>query len=176
MTPTEAIQQLVNILAETDPPFSDDDVYTALGTSGVPDDVADRTYKFAQLACGRKFLDGLGVSFSDQFICFNAEGNVIESGNIDEEPFFVAAIRFVDPDSVGHPAFSHFALMSADVHAVNDALNSGSNAADLVTAPAFLFLEPPTEAGLANAQSTISRHLAKLQADHPPPKRWWKFW
>jgi len=89
---------------------------------------------------------------------------------------YIAATQFAGPETVGGPSFSHFALMSAEVHAINDLLNSGSNPADLVTAPAFLFLEAPTESGMANSQETISQHMAKLQADHPPQKPWWKFW
>jgi len=176
MTPTEAVQQLVHVLSNIEPPFSEDDIRAALERAGVPDDVADRAFRFGQIACGRRFLDGMGISFSNEYICFNSNGDVVESGDINGEPFFVAATQLAGPENVGGPAFGHFALMSSDVAAVNDALNSGSDPADLVGAPAALFLEPPTDSGLAHAQDELSRHFVGLAAQGAPPKPWWKFW
>lgn len=176
MSPIEAVQQLAAVLAKMAPPFSEDDVYAALEAAGVPAAEADRAYKFGQLACGRQFLDGLGVTFSNDYVCFNSNGSVVETGKVNEEKYFVAAMQYATADKIGAQSFSHFALMSADVHAVNNALNSGSNPKDLITAPGFLFLESPTEAGWANAQRIMARYVAKMRAVTPSRKPWWKFW
>ena len=44
--------------------FTEDTVYAAMGEAGVPRPVADRAYKFTQIACGRALLGGLGVRLS----------------------------------------------------------------------------------------------------------------
>jgi len=67
-------------------------------------------------------------------------------------------------------------VFSADVHAINELLNRGSKAKDLVTSPAFLFLEAPTETGMQRARQVIAEHMAALQKAHPVRKPWWRFW
>jgi hypothetical protein len=177
MTPVDAVQQLASILLNggSQPP-SEDYIYEALAHAGVPDNVADRAYKFSLIACGRRFLDGMGVRFPNEYICFNRFGDVMESGCLADEPYFCAAIDHVGPEQIGGEAFGNFALLSADVQAVNNALRSGSDPANLVAAPAFLFLEPPTESGMVSAQQVIALHMKKLKADNPRRKPWWRFW
>ena len=140
MTPDQAVQQLVSIISNcgSDPP-SEDDTYRALQNAGVPKDAADRVYKFTQIACARKFLDGMGITFSNDYVCFNRFGDIVDSGHLSEEPFFCSAMENAGPEQMGDDAFTVFALMSSDVQAVNNALNDGSHPADLVTSPAFLF-------------------------------------
>jgi hypothetical protein len=58
--------------------------------------------------------------------------------------------------------------MSADVNAVNNALNRGSKPEDLATAPPCLFTEAPTEAGMENARKAIAEHLAALRGRPRP--------
>lgn len=177
MTPVESVQQLVLILRDSaNEPHSEDDIYDALEHAGVPYDVADRAYKFTQIVCGRKFLDGMGIRFSDDYICFNRFGDEMESGCIADEPYFRAAMNHAGPESIGGESFGSFALMSADVQAVNNALNSGSDPANLVMAPTFLFLEPPTESGMVSAQQVIELHMKKLKSQSARRKPWWRFW
>ena len=168
LTPIQAIESLADVLRILPSPFTEDDVYAGLEACGVPTAMADRAYKFALLAAGRQFLGPLGITFADDYVCFDAAGTVIESGNVTEESFFLAAWERVTPSEIGAEPFREFALMSADVNAVNNALNAGSRPQDLRTAPAFLFLEPPTDAGWARAQDVVSRYLAQMQAKHAP--------
>lgn len=176
MTPEDAINRLVETLSKADASFTEDDIYSSMASAGVPTAIADRAYKFAQIACGRMLLDGIGVRFAKEFYCFDANGRIIESGEISNEPFFVAAQRVATPARVGGQSFNRFALMAADVHAVNELLNRGSKPQDLITSPSFVFLEPPTEEGLQNAQREISIQMEQIRRDNPPPRPWWKFW
>lgn len=177
MTPRESIQQLANVLASISPEFTEDDVYKALAEAGVPEDAAGRAYRFAQIACGRRVLDGMGIKFSDEYLCFDRNGDVTKSGSLRYEAHYVAATQLLTPERVGGDVFGRLALMSAEVNAVNNALNAGSKPANLVMTPACLFLEEPTDAGMTNVQKVMSLHLMKLRADNPPPpKPWWKFW
>ncbi len=166
MTPEAAVSQLAEIVVARRA-FSEDDVYAAMADAGIPTDVADRAYKFTQTAWGRAFLAPLGVRFSPDYVCFNASGDIIESGRLEDEPYFIAA-RALAKQHARSEGFQQLALMSADAHAINTALNKGSKAEDLVTAPVFLFLEAPTEAGMDKARRVIAQHTAAIKKQYPP--------
>lgn len=177
MTPDEAVQSLVSILRDCDTnSFTEESIYDMLKGEGFSDEIANRTYKLTQVACGRKFLEGMGIDFSNEFMWFNRSGEVEEIGQLTKEPYYLAALKYAGPDSIGAERFGNFALMSADVQAVNNALNSGSNPSDLVTAPVCMFLEPPTQSGLESAQLAIESHLRKVSKQSSQQKPWWRFW
>jgi len=67
-----------------------------MAAAGVEGRIADRAYKFTQSAWGRVLLDGMGIQFSTDYICFNGVGEIIESGAVDSEPCFVAALRLAN--------------------------------------------------------------------------------
>ena len=181
MTPEAAVGRLAEIIAAR-AEFTEDDLYAAMADAGIPDPVADRAYKFTQTAWGRVFLDGLGVRFGTDYLCFNRAGDVIESGQLDDQPYYVAAMRLV-PQYARSPGFPTFALMSADVNAVNSALHAGSKPENLVMGPAAFFMEAPTPTGMAKAQQRLSE---RSTADKPgrsganrsaaDKKPWWRFW
>ncbi len=160
VSPESAVACLADIVADRHE-FTEDEVYTALADAGVPTSLADRAYKFTQVAWGRVFLASLGVRFSPDYVCLNALGEVVESGHLANEPCFSAASQLA-PRYAGTPGFRRLALLSADVNAVNNALHRGSKPEDLVTAPAFLFLETPTAGGMENARRVIAQYLAGL--------------
>jgi len=174
VTPQLAVAKLADIVAERRE-FSEDEIYSAMSSAGLPNEIADRAFKFTQTAWGRAFLARLGVRFSPEYLCFNSAGEVIETGQLEGEPHYAAAMYLV-PRYSSSAGFQRLALMSADVHAVNELLNKGSKAKDLVTSPAFLFLEAPTESGMVKARQVIAKHMTKLQKENPLRKPWWRFW
>lgn len=176
MNSDQAVQSLAEVLSRGPAPLSEDAIYDGLDRAGVPAEEADRVYKFAQVACGRRFLETAGVVFPDEYFCFGRSGEIMESGQLQDEPYFGASQRDLTPERIGGDAFSSFALMSAEVNAINNALHAGSKPKDLVATPVFLFLEEPTEAGLAKAQHLMSKELARIQAQNQPRKPWWKLW
>lgn len=157
MTPEEAVIRLADIVT-ANYEASEDDIYQALADAGMPGDVADKSYKFTQIAWGRVFLDGRGIEFSDDYLWLDADGNMVESGRLTQEPFFAAAIRLADK-YILTPAFARLALTSADVYAVNDALNAGAQTEGLATGPTCLFTAAPTDEGLERASQTVSEFL-----------------
>ena len=157
VTPEAAVARLAEIVAAR-AEFTEDDLYDAMIEAGFSESVTDRAYKFTQTAWGRVFLDGLGIQFSPGYFCLNGTGDIVESGAIADEPYFAAA-TVLAPRYIGTPGFARFAMMSADVHAINNALNAGSQPEDLVTGPAALFLEPATPEGLEKARQAIVAHL-----------------
>jgi hypothetical protein len=182
-TPESAVNQIVKIVKSSQDPadLSESIIYNKISELGIPHSTADLAYKFTQIAWGRVFLDDMGLEFSSEYFCFNGAGNVVEHGLLIENPFFKVAIKLAKkcPKSQFSPIF---AVMSADVQVVNDALNAGASPKDLVLFPPCLFIEPPTSEGAQKAQKYISlkmsyRHLKKVSTESKPIKNkpWWKF-
>jgi hypothetical protein len=177
--PADAVAWLADILGAWHE-FTEKEAYAAMADAGIPDALAARAYTFTQVAWGRTLLDGLGVQFSLQYLCFDASGTIVESGDLADEPCFAAATRLAERYK-GSPGFKRLAMMSADFHAVNNALNGGSKPEDLVTSPACLFLEAPTAAGMEAARQAIAQYLAAIPksgklARPERAKPWWQFW
>ena len=181
MAPEAAVARLAEIVAAR-AEFTEDDIYAAMADASIPDLIADRAYKFTQTAWGRAFLDGMGVQFGTDYLCFNGAGEVIELGQLADQPYFVAAARLV-PQYARSPGFKSLVLMSADVSTVNSALHAGSKPENLVMGPAAFFMEAATPAGLAKAQQLLSERVSagkrgsssvgRPAADNKP---WWRFW
>ena len=159
MTPEEAVIRLGDLVT-ADHEISEDEIYRQLADAGMSDAMADRSYKFTQIAWGRVFLDGMGIDFSDDYLWLNADGTLAESGRLSEEPFYTAAMRLANQYALT-PAFARLAMTSADVHAINDALNAGSDPKDLVTGPTCLFIDAPTDEGMEKARRTLMEYLKK---------------
>lgn len=177
VAPADAVAWLADILAAWHE-FTEDEAYAAMTDAGIPDAIADRAYKFTQVAWGRALLAGLGVQFSPKYFCCNASGTVVESGKLADDPCFAAAAGLAERYK-GSPGFKRLALLSADLNAVNNALNAGSKPEDLVTGPACLFLEAPTAAGIEAAHQAIAQYLPAIPskpAIRKAAKSWWQFW
>jgi NACalpha-BTF3-like transcription factor len=201
MTPEAAVARLAELM-DTRDKLSQDDIYTMMREAGIPDPVADRALKFTQIAWGRVFLGSFGVRFSPDYFSFNAVGDVVEQGLLREQPYFAAAMSLARRYA-NTPGFQRLAVMSADVDAVNRALNAGSKAENLVTSPAALFFEVATPAGMEKARKLIAQKAAEAEkeersrrleaAERParptppakpassakpasPAKPWWRFW
>src|SRR4051812_11407858 len=84
VTPQAAVARLADIIAAR-ADFNEDEVYAAMADAGIPDPVADRAYKFTQIAWGRAVLAGLRVRLAPEYTCFNGSGEVIESGRLADE-------------------------------------------------------------------------------------------
>jgi hypothetical protein len=178
VSPTDAVPWIADILGPW-PDYTEDQAYAAMADAGIPNAIADRAYKLLQVAWGRALLNGLGIQFSPKYLCCNAAGEVVESGNLVNEPYFAAATRLTARYK-GSPGFKRLALMSADLNAVNNALNAGSKATDLVMGPACVFIEVPTAAGVEAAHRAIQQHMDPLpkpskSPQKKPAKPWWQF-
>jgi hypothetical protein len=161
--------------------FTEDDIYAAMTDAGIPDPVANRAYKFTQTAWGRAYLDGMGIRFGADYLCFTGAGEVIESGQLADQPYFAAAARLV-PRYAGSPGFKALVLMSADFSTVNSALQAGSKPENLVMGPAAFFMEAATPAGMAKARQVLSERVSactrggQMSARDADKKPWWRFW
>jgi len=154
-TPAELVERVASAYDAPSPP-TDSSVIAALIAAGANARQADLALKLVQIACGRLLLDGLGITFSDDYLCFDAQGAIVERGALPEQPVFVEALRRMPATP---KALQQLALTSADVQSVNAALHAGSDPKDLVTGPSALFVESPTDEGLAAARAELERVL-----------------
>lgn len=168
MTPDVAVARLAELISARSE-FTEEELYTAMANAGIPLQVADRAYKFTQIAWGRVFLEGMGIKFAPNYFCFDGDGEVLESGLLSEQPYYIAAMDLAKR----HPPVwtPNFAVMSSDVGAVNSALKDGSKPENLVTAPPGLFMENPTAAGIDRARQVMTESLSTIRK-----KPWWQFW
>ena len=180
-TPKSSVAHLASIVTSSTN-FSEDDIYETMDKAGIPFSIADLAYKFTQVAWGRVFLDGMGIEFSPDYFCFDGRGNVLEHGQLHQQPFFIAAMD-VAKKYAQHKSFGLFAVMSADVQVVNNALNNGSSPEDLVLMPVGLFLEEPTSNGMKKAQELMSKKIdsryqnqSSNRSKPASKKPGWKFW
>ena len=182
MTPEATIARLAEIIA-TRADLDEDDIYAAMDEAGVPGPDADRAYKFAQIAWGRVFLDGLGVCFSPDYLCLDGAGEVIESGKLRDQPYYAAAMAAA-PAAARSAGFALFALTSSEAHAVNAALNAGSSPENLDAGPPALFMEAPTPAGIEKARRIVAERAsgaakpggAAARDSAGAKKPWWRVW
>jgi hypothetical protein len=157
MTADELVVSIAAVFDDDNPP-GDVAVVKALVESGVPERQADIAVKLVQIACGRILLDGLGIQFSDLYLCFDSQGREVERGALSRHAVFTAAlVRMMSAPR----ALELLAITSAEVQTVNTLLHQGADPADLMTGPSALFVEVPTEAGLAAGNAVVMEMLKK---------------
>jgi hypothetical protein len=140
-----AVTRLAEIIAAS-PELTEDEIYDAMAAAGVPEVLADRAYKFTQVAWGRAYLDGMGIDFLPDYSYTTVDGREEGEALLAEEPCYVAAMRLV-PRYQRTPAFERLALTSAEVLTVNDALERGSRPEDLTICTSLVLIEAPESAG-----------------------------
>jgi hypothetical protein len=137
--------------------FNLEPVRIGLITSRIPSADHERIIEFLPLAFARDLMATMGVSFSDEYIRLDAEGQERLRANLADEPWFVESQKLA-PEvmaQMGSDAFMAIAGRSAELDAVNQALHAGSQPADLILGPPVMqWFDPPPP---------------------PPPKKpWWK--
>lgn len=113
--------------------------------------------RFIPLALGRAILlEGLGIALPDSYLLIH--GDAREERKLAGEKFFTATTWLAQTlgNDYGVDAIGAIALQSAEVQAVNEALNAGAQPADLVASlPVVTWVDG---------------------VDDAPPRPWWKFW
>jgi hypothetical protein len=103
---------------------------------------ATRLYSFVTLAFGRELIGRLGATTSGRFVLREPDGRQTEQTLASELLFMQAATLARSRSQLSKDQFACIAMQSCEVAAVNNALNDGSRAADLVlSAPMILLPE-----------------------------------
>jgi len=177
-TPEAAVDTLARLL-DARAPISQSDAVDALIAAGIPAEIADRAYRFTQIAWGRVLLDGLGIGFAPDYMFLNPHGKVLETGLLDDDPCYQAALKLA-PTYRQAPAFRAIAPTSSEVNAINSMLNQGSKPENLQLTTAFFFLGDPSPIGLTRVRQLIhgqaKTELAKLGKTPKWIRPWWQFW
>lgn len=176
MNPVDAIRLLVEVLSNATLPFTEQDLYSAMRQSHVQPAIVNRALDFAQIAACRNHMEGSGLRFSDSYYIFDKEGAVIESGDIAEEPYFIAAKLLITPSVIGEPAFCELLKSSQGFIAIQNAIEKGAKPDNLIWSPEYLLLEPLTEAGQRARDEEIAKHIEAFLDVQCPIRPWWKFW
>jgi hypothetical protein len=116
-------------------------------------------------------LEGRGVRLSADYFCFDAAGEVVESGLLAEQPHFVAATALAEQYSC-FPGAVRLASMSSDVMAVSNALADGSRLGSLVASPVAVFVEGATPTAIDKARQFLSRRLLERAVPTAMDKAW----
>ncbi len=109
-------------------------------TMGATPRQATLLYSFLTLAFGRKIIEGPGVNTSGDFLLCEPDGR--RTGRtLASEPLFLQAATLAQSHSqLSKDQFISIAMQSSEVRAVNEALNNGSRAVDLVLSSPVIFL------------------------------------
>ena len=124
--------------------------------AGLTKQEAHDAQRFIPLAFGREVLNGTGVTLPDTYVRADANGQ--QERALKDEPFYTEAMRLAPAiaSELGMEVFSAVAFQSAELHAVNNALNAGSQPEDLVAGAPLIECE--------------------IFEEPPRARPWWKFW
>jgi hypothetical protein len=187
MTPVETLHS--TILDATSTRWNDADVVRVVcNTLSLDVDAAARIVRLTQIGWCRVYLRDLcrmPVKFSDEYVSFDADGQIESRGRLSAESWYQSALK-VDRRYVTHPAFKSFAIASAEFMAVGELLQRGSKPSNILTSPAFFLPSNPSEHCRAAAEVIMQQetldHSERVkqtprEAPHTKANRpWWKFW
>jgi hypothetical protein len=172
MTPEAAVSRFGEIIRSS-PALSEEQLYAAMMADGIPLELADRVFKFTQVAWGRALLADLGIKFAPDYCCLDASGEILESGFLAQNPCFVAASKIAAQYS-DCEGFRFLAVSSAEFNAISSAMNDGSDPRNLVTGRIVMFVEAPTGTGAQRAKGLAVPESEP--SERAPVKAWWQFW
>jgi hypothetical protein len=146
----------------------------AIVRAGVPRGLAAQVIAFAPIAFGRTLLDGMGIGFAPEYATPDSAARGETAGALLEHPMYAAALAMAAGMVARQDAGDRFvntAVWSAEFSAINDALNAGSEPADLVAGP-------PLISGLSG--EAFARPPSATRSEEPPPtpekaRPWWRF-
>jgi hypothetical protein len=132
MSAAKAIRRAVPILAQ----YGSSEIVTVwLLRSGLSKLDAAAAIRFVPLALGRAILlEGLGIALSDSYLLVNDAAGTREEKPLGGEPFFTETMKLAPAlgAELGIDVVSAVGLLSSEVQAVNEALNTGAPAENLV--------------------------------------------
>ena len=130
------VKRYVELLGKTSD-LDHEDLMPSMSSSGVTPAQAWQILGLVPTVVARTIMSDLGISFSHQYTVLNSRGQTASAGLFDKHPVVVAT-QSVLPEVMASPAAQSIALRSAELAAVNELLNSGSDPKDLMTAPVTL--------------------------------------
>lgn len=178
-----AIELFVAYVAEN-PSHQTEAAIADLVGQGIAPTLARDVVYLTPIAFGRSLLFAFGVHASNDFLCFRSDGAIESSGELTRHEVFQAAMNSV-PQFVEDPSFKVIANSSSEVHAVKQAMRSGSHPGNLMLGPVCIFADRMTPGGMNLAQKQARGQMqpgskgdaAKtIPQTLSTPRPWWRFW
>jgi hypothetical protein len=133
----EHIRRAVEVLRRH-PDSSEGQIVTALVEAGFDEALAVRMVEFIPLAYSRVWLAGRGVEFSDCYLRMNADGETYTEYKLEDEHVYREAVATAQSELDAGSGFDElFPIFgrSAELKAINNALNGGSKLEDMALSP-----------------------------------------
>lgn len=170
----DRLERAVGAFVQEPRPEFDIDV---LAEGGIDRKTAEDIHAFLPIAFGRLLLDRMKVVYPDEYVLINRDGGFRKDLPLWDEPVYRRAMLlapgFAFSQRYGE-AFKYVALCSAEIDAVNNALNAGSKPEDLVLGMP-LVVEPGTDR--QTFEKAFRVIYAEERARHKKAtKKWWQFW
>lgn len=133
----EVISKAVAVFRSS-PNLGDDGIYKALVADGIEQQLAARIVEFLPMAYCRILLVNKGVKFPDTFRRLLRDGSTSADHLLSSEPLWKAAMAFAQSEGASRKDILAVAARSAEFHAANQLLNTGSKLEDLTFMPVIL--------------------------------------
>ncbi|MCB1049348.1 MAG: hypothetical protein H6510_02990 [Acidobacteria bacterium] len=160
------MQQLIEAYLNRAVEGWDDEAIIKELSDAFPDEAVAEVIHFVPIIAARILFRELGPVFPMTYFVLDAEGNVLEQGDLLADRPLLKAIRQF---SFSLEQLKAAAFRSSDAQALNNALNAGAKPEDLVMAPPVIFSEPPSQAGLLKAQETMQKLLNDQVGEQDSP-------
>ena len=172
MTPEEIIDVIVEVAGKVR--ADEKSIIVELRKAGLNSEEAILAFNFTKIAWGRGFLGGMNITFTNNYYCFDAKGEICDSGHLGDQPVFVHAFEVVRQHNESH-AFNLMAQLSSEVKSINEKTRAGLETENLTTSPACICMTDMPEYRKVQLQRSIEReHQGKKYNKSDKP--WWKFW
>ncbi|HYH69167.1 MAG TPA: hypothetical protein VD866_31020 [Urbifossiella sp.] len=143
------------------------DLRTALEEAGIPRALSAEVVDFLPLALARSLLDGMGVRFADHYVRRTAQGQVIGTRALADEPVFREGLAIAcEVSTLGTAGFLAVAERSEEYRAVGRALDAGGRATELECHP------PVVSAGYDDRRAFDNTSGGR----QPRERAWWWPW
>lgn len=166
MTVRDAILLAIPVF-EARPHDGPSELRAGLEAAGIPAGLASEVVDFLPLALARAMLDGMGVRFADHYVRQTAQGRVIGTKRLADEPVFREGLAIAcEVSNLGSGAFLTVAGRSEEYRAVSRALDAGGRAEDLECHP------PVVSAGYDDRRAFDDTSGGR----QPRGRAWWRPW
>lgn len=185
MDPRSAVERALPAFSQVQP-GDWTNLRLALVLAGLPKGRVSEVSAFMPIAFGRALMDGMGVTLSPEYAVADRSGGVSVAGRLADHPVYAAAeakVAEMMASQVDGDALVGVALWSSEFSAVNQALNAGSDPADLEAGPPLLLpdddgedVNPAGAMATASWPATAGSPGAKPADTKSGGKPWWRFW
>lgn len=156
------------------------DLLKILVDNGIPIDISRRLIEFMPTAYGRVFLGNSDVNFTEYYERIDVESGkakVIEKRKLTDNPIYVEAFKFAQEEvnyDYDKDDFWAIAGRSAEMQAINNLLNQGSNLEDITFTPLGLTWEDDSQSDFYK----IGKYsiVDEVVEDSEVKKSWWQIW